>query len=360
MRHLLVVHPAREGMLVRSAQAANLAGRRPLQGRRSRNALSLALTVLAIAPLAAACHSGSSAAGQGSAAAITVAAIRGVDTAPLFIADKNGAFARAGLDVKIRTYTSVSDELQALSQGNVEIAAGDYVDFFAMVASHHPFLRIVADGYHAAPGVMEVLTYPGSGITTPADLEHRIVGTPQPEVISFDKSKPYSLETLATQSVLTNDGVDPSKITWKPLPTANLINALASHEVAAILVGEPYVFQAESQLGAVAVLDSCSGATANLPLSGYFATSAYAHQHQLAVSKFRQVLQQAQKAAVLPGPVRAQLASDPGMKMKTAALVTLGGYPTTLNAASLQRVADLMFSFEMLTKSLVVAGMIAH
>ncbi|HUZ53340.1 MAG TPA: ABC transporter substrate-binding protein [Streptosporangiaceae bacterium] len=324
--------------------------------------VSLAIAALTIIPLAAGCRVGGAASGHPvQNATITVAAIQGVDNAPLYIAHNNGTFSRAGLDVQIRTFHSVSAELQALSNGKVDIAAGDYVDFFSIVSkTTRPFLSIVADGYHAAPGVMEVLTYPGSGVTTPRSLVHHTVGTPAPQGIPASTSKPYSLETLATDSVLTNAGVDPKQVTWKPMDESKLIGALKSHEVAAILVAEPYIFQAESSLGAVVVLDSCSGATANLPLSGYFATSSFVHNHQAALSEFRSALQHAQEGAVLPGPVRAQLATDPTMNMQSASLVTIGSYPTSLNAASLQRVADLMFNAEMLSHSLSVSGMIAH
>jgi NitT/TauT family transport system substrate-binding protein len=324
--------------------------------------LPLAIAALTIIPLAAGCQAANSSIGQPTQrTAITVAAIKGVDNAPLYIAQRDGAFSRAGLNVTIRPYASVGQELRALSKGSIGIAAGDYVDFFSLVSqSKRPYLSVVADGYHAAPGVMEVLTYPNSGIATPADLAHRTVGTSEPQDVSLNGTKPYSLETLATQSVLTNDGVDPSQITWKPMKASKLIGALSSHQVAAILVQEPYIFKAESTLGAVAVLDSCSGATANLPLSGYFALSSFVRKHAAAVSEFRTVLQHAQEAAVLPGPVRAQLATDPGMNPQSASLITIGSYPTSLNAASLQRVADLMFNFEMLSPALTVSSMIAH
>lgn len=329
---------------------------------RPRRVVSLAIAALTIIPLAAGCRVGGAASGPPvQNATITVAAIQGVDNAPLYIAAKNGTFSRAGLKVHIRTFQSVADELQALSNGKIDVAAGDYVDFFSMVSkTKRPFLSIVADGYHAAPGVMEVLTYPGSGVTTAKSLAGRTVGTPAPQGIAISGSKPYSLETLATDSVLTNDGVDPTQVHWKPMEESKLIGALKSHTVAAILVQEPFIFQAESQLGAVAVLDSCSGATANLPLSGYFATASYVHKHSIALREFRSALQRAQEGAVLPGPVRAQLATDPTMNMQSASLVTIGSYPTSLNAASLQRVADLMFNAEMLSHSLNVSGMIAR
>jgi NitT/TauT family transport system substrate-binding protein len=347
---------------VRFAQARTLAGRR-LPGSHRRRTLPLVIAGLSVASLAAGCHAGgSSSAPTGNSAQITVAAIPGVDTAPLFIAKNDGAFARAGLKVTIKTYTSVAPELQALSKGTVQIAAGDYVDFFATVAkSSHPDLSIVADGYHAAPGVMEVLTYPGSRVTSPQDLVNRTVGTPEPQGIQVTSSgTPYSLETLATQSVLTNDGVDPSQVKWRPMATTALVHALQSHKVAAILVQEPYILKAESKLGAIAVLDSCTGATANLPLSGYFAANGYVAHNGAVLNTFRRVLSRAQESAAVPGPVRVQLASEKGMSMQTASLVTIGSYPGNLDAASLQRVADLMFNFEMINHALNVSGMIAH
>jgi NitT/TauT family transport system substrate-binding protein len=291
-----------------------------------------------------------------------VAAIPGADDAPLYVAAKDGLFRKAGLDVTIHSYQSVSKELQALKAGQVDVAAGDYADFFyAQATSRRPDLRIVADGYHAAPGVMAVLTRPDSGIDTPHDLIGKTIGTPQQQLMPVQKNGvPYSLETVATQSVLQNDGVDPARVTWKPLPAGDLISALSNHHVNAILVQEPYIFEAQSRLGAIEVLDSCSGATASLPLTGYFAVQSFAHKNQDALRDFRSALQQAQAQAVLPGPVHAVLASNSGMSMQSASLVTIGAYPTSLDAAGLQRVADLMFSFGVLTHAFEVAPMVFH
>jgi NitT/TauT family transport system substrate-binding protein len=323
-----------------------------------------AIGALAVAALAAGCQvAGAQPASPDGTVTITVAATPGIDDAPLYLAMKNGLFTSAGLVVKVKSYQSVSQELQALSQGQVDVAAGDYVDFFYAQATRRADLRVVADGYHAAPGVMEVLTLPSSGITTPQDLEGKTIGTPEPQLIPVQKDVPYSLETVATQSVLDNDGVNPAQllpdrqVKWRPMPSGNLINALANDQVSAILVQEPYIYEAESRLGAVEVLDSCSGATASLPLSGYFAAGSFARKNLDALQDFRSALQRAQAAAVQPGPVEAVLAEHSGMSMDIASLVTVGAYPTSLDAASLQRVADLMFSFNVLVRTLNVAGM---
>jgi NitT/TauT family transport system substrate-binding protein len=323
-----------------------------------------AIGALAVAMSAAGCQaagSGSNGAAAGTST-FTVAATPGVDDAPLYLALKNGLFAKAGLNVQVHSYPSVNKELQALANGSVDVVAGDYADFFYAEATKWSRLnlRVVADGYHAASGVMEVLTLPSSGITTPQDLENKTIGTTEPQVIPMQPKSdvPYSLETVATDSVLDNDGVPLNSVRWKPLPSGDLISALADHQVNAILIQEPYIYEAESELGAVEVLDSCSGATASLPLSGYFATGSFASKNPDAVQDFRSVLQRAQADAALPGPVENVLAHDSGMSMETASLVTIGDYPTSLNAASLQRVAGLMFSFGVLVRTLNVASMI--
>ena len=84
------------------------------------------------------------------------------------------------------------------------------------------------------------------------------------------------METLATEAVLQSDGVSPSSIRWEAMPASSMIGALRNHAVSAIVATQPYILQAESELGAVELLDACSGVTASLPLSGYFATAGVA------------------------------------------------------------------------------------
>jgi NitT/TauT family transport system substrate-binding protein len=335
-----------------------------LPGRvRRKHAVALAIATVTLAPLAAGCGGSGSGNRPTGTTTIRVAAVDGVDTAPLFIAIKDGAFARAGLNIDIKPYSSVGEELDALSSGDVDIAAGDYVDFFKKVSRESkPYLSIIADGYDASSGVMEVLSLPTSGISTPQDLLHKTIGTTLGQGYPASDKLPYNLDTLATDSVLESDGYTPGQlgeIHWQAYSTGtDLIDALKDGKVSAILVEEPYIYDAESQLGAVPIIDSCSGATADLPLSGYFSTMAFQHNSPSAVRTFVRVLHAAQKSAALPGPVRIQLNSEPGMSMQAASLVTLGTYPSTLNAASVQRVANLMFDFDLLHPAISVSSLI--
>jgi ABC-type nitrate/sulfonate/bicarbonate transport system substrate-binding protein len=168
---------------------------------------------------------------------------------------------------------------------------------------------------------------------------------------------PYSLETVAASSVLEDDGIQPGTVTWKPMPAGSLIGALRSRQVDAILVTEPQIFEAETQLGARSVLDACSGETVNLSLEGYFAQASFARQHRATLGAFRAALLRAQASANQPGPLNAAL-THTGMSRQTALLITVGVYPTSLKVTSLQRVADLMSFYGALPRPLDVSQMI--
>jgi NitT/TauT family transport system substrate-binding protein len=288
---------------------------------------------------------------------LTVAAVPDVNDAPLYIAAEDGQFAAEGLRVKVQDYGSASSEIAALRNGSADVAAGDYADFFYAEDSQ-PDMLVVAEGYNAVPGVMEVLVAPDSGITTPQQLAGKTIGTPEPQEIPYNANTPYSMETLATQSALQDDGVNPTSVRWRPMPSPDLIGALSSHRVSAILVTEPYIVRAEIQAGAGEVLDSLSGTTANLPLSGYFTSTSYARRHANALTAFRAALQSVQANANTGAPVRSAITRYASMNLQTANLVTIGEYQTSPNASSLQRVVDLLADFGVIAKPLNILSII--
>lgn len=302
---------------------------------------------------------------------INVGAISGVGDVPLYLASQSGAFRQAGLTVHIINYSSVSTELSDLKAGKIQVAFGDYGNMFyaqahalAAGGKHGLNMVVVADGYDAAPNTMEVLTLPNSNIVTPKNLQGQTIGTTEPQLMSMSTpGQPYSLETVATQSVLNNDNVNLSRVHWQPVASGTaLISALATHQVSAILVTEPTIFQAESQLGAVPVVDSATGATANLPLDGYFALRSFASKNHDLLTAFRSALETGQSAASQQAPVRAALQHSIGMSQSDASLVTLGTYPTSMNASDLQRVVSLMFLFNVIPpgSQLSVQSMVFH
>ena len=336
--------------------------------RASAAASRIALITMSAALAVAGCSI--SGAGNSGSGQLTVGVVPGIDNSPLLVGQQEGLFRDHGLNVVIQNFPSLRSEFQALRNGSVDIAVGDYADFFYEEATNMARLHLVADGYDAAPGVMEVLTLPSSKIKTPPDLTHKVVATPEPQLIPPPPSGsytsdivPYSIETLATESVLQSDGVPPATVTWKPTPAQDMISELRKGQVSAILATEPYVIAAESQLGAVQVVDSVSGPAASLPLSGYFSLVAYADAHGSQLQQFQAALGSAQSDAETGGPLQAMLphfitGMNAQYAAQYAALETLGLFPTSLSVGQVQRVADLMYDFGVINSPLPVSRLV--
>jgi NitT/TauT family transport system substrate-binding protein len=278
---------------------------------------------------------------------VTVAEVPGIDNAPLSVAVQDELFQQHGLRVTVKDYTSLKAELQAVTSGQAQVAAGDYTDFLyaqSVTGSGHVSLRLIADGYDATSDSVAILALPNT-ITTPQQLAGLKggVATPPADVIPFSSTAPYNVETLAAEQVLQNDGVSPSSVTWKPMPPTEMIGALHSGQVKAILVSEPYILEAEEKLGAVEVMDASSGVTSGLPMSGYFSLASYAQAHSSAVQSFQAALSQAQSDCAQRGLVQSVLSGQGSMTKGSASLVTLGTYPASLNVGQVQRVATLMY-----------------
>ncbi len=340
---------------IRAGAFARLRSKKP--GRLSRAGLITGPAALAL--LAAGCHAAPAGPGQAVNQQITVATVAGIADAPLQVAVKDGLFTRHNVDVNVQTYGSLQRAYAALGSGQAEVISGDYAGL--LYAQSHPSgarLRLIADGYDATPGVMEVLTLPGSRVTTPQQLEGKAVGTPLPELAPFSADAPYNIETLATEAVLQSDGVSPSSVVWKAMPPGDMITALRDHQVTAIVAPQPYILQAETQLGAVELFDVCSGVTASLPLSGYFTTAGFARDYPTALHAFQAALTAAKASTAQLGTVRSVLSTLPGMTAQEADLVTVGQYPTFLSVGQVQRVANLMYGTGMITNTISVRPML--
>jgi NitT/TauT family transport system substrate-binding protein len=328
--------------------AGNLLTNRSRRAVRARNLLAAAS---GLAILCSAGCAGTASAGGTVSSTITIAAVPGVDNAPLYLAKKEGLFAAAGLkNVVIKTYTTESAELSALQNAQADIAASDYGSIFYQQSQSHD-LRILADGYDAGAGVLEVLTLPGSTIKSPLDLANQKIGLPSDNVLASlqGSGSPISLDAATATQVLTNYlGNDAQSVQWDPMTQPQEVQALEQHRLKAILVSEPYIYQAESQAGAVEVLDACSGSTANLPLAGYVAMSAWVKDNRAAVADFQQALAKAQGDASMTGQVQQLLPSATGMSAQDADLITIGSYPTGTSALALERVVRLMSNFNMI------------
>src|SRR5262249_50949619 len=148
---------------------------------------------------------------QGGGQQFTVAVVPGFGNAPLQGGGKDGLVGRHGLNVTVQTYQTLQQAYGALISGQAEVISGDYSGLLYVQAhSRRGKLRLIADGYDATPGLMEVLTLPGSAVRVPQDLQGKVVATPPRVLAPFSTSAPYNIETLATESALQSGGRSPA------------------------------------------------------------------------------------------------------------------------------------------------------
>ena len=368
-------------------------GRRPGTRRnwhpRRYRALALMAAAVTGSTLLAGCFSGSGPSAAG-LTPVTVMVTPGVANAPLFLGWGRGIFRAAGIRLVVQDQPAqvtqkgqppqsslawtAKQEVSALDSGSADIAFSDYADMFAADdpargGQRSRDIQVVADGYDCGPNVVEVLALPGSGITNPKQLMGAKVAVPAPDELpakSQGAPVPFSQDMLFTWSALEGDNVNPARVHWVPVdPTQppGLAGAISPRQnpnnpnnplppvAQAIVAEQPDISNVETTDGAVPVLDACASenATNGMPLDGYFTSSVFARTHAALLGRFRSALAKAQAAAAAsPSGIDGVLRNADNIQSAISALVTVGTYPTTLDAQSLQRVASLMTSLSAL------------
>jgi NitT/TauT family transport system substrate-binding protein len=320
---------------------------------------------LAVVLAVAGCNPFSSLSSNSSSQIVTVAAVPGVNNANLYLAAHKGYFSSAGVTVKIDRFQSVAKEITALDQGQVDVIAADYGDMLWQQANApKPIYRILADGYDAAPGVVEILTMPNSSVKRPANLAGLKIPVPNVNAVQAPTGVPNTLALASATSVLQSDGVNLAAVTWQPMSQSQEINALVHGQAQAALLTGTGVYTAE-QAGAVELIDACSGPTSDIPLDGFFTTSSWlqeqAKNHSDAPKAFQQGIYSADAAAAMPGPIQTALRTwIVGIGDQAADLVTTGTYPLSTIVANLQRTAGLVSAEGMTSIDIDVSSMIVR
>ncbi|HUC57840.1 MAG TPA: ABC transporter substrate-binding protein [Streptosporangiaceae bacterium] len=341
-----------------SAARVITAGRK----RPARRLRPVAAILAALAPLllSTGCDPFSS---QSNDPVLTVAAVPGINDANLYLAQHDGYFSKEHIKVRIQRYRSVSDEIAALSNGNVDVIAADYGDMFNAVAvskqPNHPVFKILADGYDAAAGVTEIVTMPDSSVNQPTKLAGLTIPAPDSQQISVPVGDPTTLAVASTVSVLQSDGVNLAATQWKPMTQQQEITRLTTGQAQAVLVSGVGVYDAQ-KAGAVELLDGASGPTSGIPLDGFFASSGWLSEPKNATAAldFQHAIYNADAGATMPGPIQAILPAWTGVSKQEADLVTTGTYPLSTITSNIQRTADLMDNEGMTTIEVNVANMV--
>ena len=341
-----------------------------------------AAALTAVAGLAAGCSSGS---GTGSVISTTslgsslptnfgppekttlnVAVVPAMDSAGFFIALHDGLFAREGLTINyspaISSETAVAQQLK----GQLDITGGNYVSYINEAAVNHAPIEVVAEGSIMQQGAQTIFTMPSSKITTLGELKGHLVGV----------NAPGNIDYLLGVSVLQENGINPGSVefpnatmkdfaaTGGAIPFPLMAGDLAAGKIAAAIMPEPFASIAEQEYGAVPLADLNQGATTDFPIEGYVVTKAWAEQNPDTLKRFLAALSAGQeiadtnRAAVESAFESLKGAQNGNVSSSIAAVMALDTYPIGIDQTRLQRVANVMYQFNLLPAAYNVKNML--
>ncbi|HEY8481873.1 MAG TPA: ABC transporter substrate-binding protein [Spirillospora sp.] len=320
-----------------------------MSGSHRRTSVSAALAILLGLGAAACGDSGDGASGKGE---ITLGTMTVADTAPVQIAIDKGLFKAEGLTVKTQVIQGGAAGIPLLKSGALDISFGNYVSLLTAAAKDPGFKpRIVAEGFRSASKTHTIMVRKDSPYRTIKDLQGKKIGV----------NTKRNIGTLLVRAAAQPQNVqfDEDKSFVEIAPPA-MEQALKSNSVDAVQAIEPFGTQMEQSLGARMIADLSSGPTADFPIAGYATTEKFAKENPETVAAFQRAIQKAQGMAADRKLVQDTLPTyAKGIDAKVASTMSLGSFPTTLDAARLQRVADVMLQFGYLDKKLDVKQYIA-
>ena len=198
--------------------------------------------------------SGTAAATSGQApekATITVDTLDSADSAPLWIAIKNGYFKQQGLTVKINYVRGQALAIPGQAAHTVDFANQNYSSLYtAMVKTPGLGLRIVAEDEVAGTGTDVIMVPKNSSIKTPADLKGKVVGFASPGV---------TIGNLALDEQLKGYGLTANDYKSDPVGFPAMTQDLASGAIAATFAVPPFITTMETSIGAHELVDLMTG-----------------------------------------------------------------------------------------------------
>jgi NitT/TauT family transport system substrate-binding protein len=346
------------------------------KGKWRHAATAVALT--AVAALAAGC-SASGASGADSIAGslptnygapeqttLDVGVVPAMDSAGFFVALNEGLFTKEGLKINYSPATSSETAIKQQLAGELQVSAGNYVSYVEAVAQQGDPLEVISEGSVMQQGAQTLFVMPKSHITQLSQLKGKLVGV----------NAPANIDYLLDVSVLKENGIDTNGVKFPSasdkdfaatdgaIPFPQMAGDLAAGKIAAATMPEPFASIAEQQYGAVPLADLNQGATTDFPIEGYVVTKAWATANPNTLQRFLAALSAGQeiadtdRSAVEKAFEGLDGAPNGEVPAQIAAVMSLDTYPIGIDQTRLQRVADVMYQFGLLTSNYDVGKML--
>ena len=213
-----------------------------------------------------------------------------------------------------------------------------------------------AEGSLMQPGNQALYTLPGSRIAEEADLKGARIGV----------NVPNNIGTLLISVMLREYGVSPGQVHFVQMPFPAMGQALQRHAIDAAWLPEPFGSADAASMGLAELCDLDQGATQGFPVGWYVTTKAWAKKYPRTLAAFLDALRQGQQIADTQRTAVEQamekLPSPYTVPPVIASVMSLESYPLNvapdIDRSRVQRVANEMYQFQMLSQPFRVSSML--
>ena len=265
-----------------------------------------------------------------------------IDCSGSQIAVLRDLFKDEGLDVKVETIQSGAFAVPKLANGQLDISFGNWISFMKAQQSKTLDMKFIGEAYISTPNSnFALVAAPNSGITDVKDLAGKAIAV----------NAKGNINELLIRAVFEANDVpfDPNLLIETKFP--DMAPALEQGKVAAASLIDPFIVDAQQKIGAKIVTDlTGKGPTQDFPVSGYATTAKFAKENPNTVAAFQRALLKGQQLAADRKNVEEALPKFAKMPPETAAIVKYGTFPTTVDKKRLQRVSDLLTTYDMMPK----------
>ncbi|EDY60717.1 MULTISPECIES: ABC transporter substrate-binding protein [Streptomyces] len=303
-----------------------------------RRVLGLAVAVVTLAG-AAGCGSSDSGGGTSSASGgkktqVTVGVIPIVDVAPLYLGQKQGFFARRGIELRMVTAQGGAAIIPGVVSGQFQFGFSNTTSLMLAQTKGVPVKSVVngaASNGKVGADVTGVLVKKDSPVKSAKHLAGRSVAVNTLQNIG---------DTTVRESV-REDGGDPAKVKFVEIPFDQMPAALDGGRVDAAWMGEPAQTVAKAQ-GARVIASPFAETDPKLTVATWFTSTKIAQQNPELVKKFTEAMTESLEYATgHPDEARQILTAYTKISGDVLAKLILPSWPPQVDVASLEKLAAL-------------------
>jgi NitT/TauT family transport system substrate-binding protein len=265
---------------------------------------------------------------------VTIGVIPIVDVAPLYLGQKKGFFGKRGLDLDMVSAQGGAAIIPGVVSGQFQFGFSNTTSLMLAQTKGVPVKSVVngaASNGKVGGDVTGVAVKKDSPVKSAKDLAGRTVAVNTLQNIG---------DTTVRESVRKAGG-DPSKVKFVEIPFDQMPAALDDGRVDAAWMGEPAMTIAKAQ-GARVVASPFAETDPKLTVATYFTSAKIAEENPALVGKFTEAMTESlEYASAHPDEARQILTTYTKISGDVLKDLTLPGWPTQVDMASLEKLASL-------------------